>query len=150
MTPQITPCLCFNGDAEEAAKFYTSIFKDGAITKTSYYTEAGKEHNSFAVGSVMMVAFTINGTPFTALNGGPQFKHSEAVSFQISCKDQEEVDYYWDKLRGGGDEKKQQCGWVGDRFGVSWQVVPVQLAEYISAGGEKGERYEGYDEHEEA
>jgi predicted 3-demethylubiquinone-9 3-methyltransferase (glyoxalase superfamily) len=88
----------------------------------------------------MMVAFTINGTPFTALNGGPNFKHSEAVSFQISCKDQEEVDYYWEKLKEGGDEKKQVCGWLGDRFGVSWQVVPKQLSEYISAGGEKGER----------
>lgn len=88
----------------------------------------------------MMVAFTINGTPFTALNGGPQFKHSEAVSFQIPCKDQEEVDYYWEKLREGGDEKKQDCGWVRDRFGVSWQVFPVQLIEYISAGGERGER----------
>lgn len=98
------------------------------------------ENHSFNIGSVMTVAFTINGTSFTALNGGPQFKHSEAVSFQIPCKDQEEVDYYWDKLREGGDEKKQQCGWVADRFGVSWQVFPVELIEYISAGGERGER----------
>ncbi|KAH8650561.1 putative 3-demethylubiquinone-9 3-methyltransferase [Tricladium varicosporioides] len=140
MTSQITPCLWFNGEAEEAAKFYTSVFKDGAITKTSYFTETGKENHSFAPGSVMMVAFTINGTSFTALNGGPHFKHSEAVSFQISCKDQEEVDYYWEKLKEGGDERKQDCGWVGDRFGISWQVIPVQLIEYISAGGERGER----------
>lgn len=88
----------------------------------------------------MMVAFTINGVPFTALNGGPQFKHSEAISFQIPCMDQEEVDYYWDKLKEGGDEAKQVCGWVGDKYGVSWQVFPEKLTEYISAGGEKGER----------
>ncbi|KFX92431.1 hypothetical protein V490_05379 [Pseudogymnoascus sp. VKM F-3557] len=140
MAPQITPCLWFNGEAEEAAKFYTSIFKDGVITKTSYYTEAGKENHSFAVGSVMVVAFTINGTPFTALNGGPQLKHSGAISFQLPCKDQEELDYYWDKLKEGGDETKQQCGWLQDRFGISWQIFPAQLTEHIAAGGEKGER----------
>jgi predicted 3-demethylubiquinone-9 3-methyltransferase (glyoxalase superfamily) len=88
----------------------------------------------------MIVAFTINGTSFTALNGGPQFPHTEAVSFQISCKNQEEVDYYWEKLGEGGEAKKRVCGWLDDKFGVKWQVVPEQLMEFMEVGGEKGER----------
>jgi len=132
MPSKIVPCLWFNGQAEEAAKFYTSIFKDGKITSTQYYTEAGSTIHQQKAGTVLTVAFDINGQSFTALNGGPQFKFSEAISFQIMCEDQDEVDYYWSKLGEGGDPAKQQCGWVGDKFGVSWQVVPNVLEKLIA------------------
>lgn len=97
MPSNIVPCLWFNDQASEAVNFYTSIFKDGKITETQYYTDAGKEIHGHAAGSVMLIAFDINGQSFTALNGGPHFKFTEAVSFQIMCEDQEEVDYYWEK-----------------------------------------------------
>jgi predicted 3-demethylubiquinone-9 3-methyltransferase (glyoxalase superfamily) len=128
----ITPCLWFNGEAEEAAKFYTAIFKNSKITTVSRYGEAGKEIHGKEPGSVMVVAFELNGHFFTALNGGPHFKFNEAVSFQIECTTQEEVDYYWEKLSEGGDSKAQQCGWLKDKFGLSWQVVPKILPELIS------------------
>ncbi|HEV3272586.1 MAG TPA: VOC family protein [Candidatus Methylacidiphilales bacterium] len=127
----ITPCLWFDGQAEEAAKFYTAIFKNSKITTVSRYGEAGKEIHGREPGSVMVVAFDLNGHPFTALNGGPHFKFNEAVSFQIECATQEEVDYYWEKLSDGGDPKAQQCGWLKDKFGLSWQVVPKNLPELI-------------------
>jgi predicted 3-demethylubiquinone-9 3-methyltransferase (glyoxalase superfamily) len=107
---KITTCLWFDGKAEEAVAFYTSIFKESKITNTSYYKEAGKEYHGKDAGTVMTVSFELNGHPFVALNGGPMFKFTEATSFIIDCKDQEEVDYYWDKLSAGGDEKKQNCG----------------------------------------
>jgi predicted 3-demethylubiquinone-9 3-methyltransferase (glyoxalase superfamily) len=137
----ITPCLWFDDQGEDAAKFYTSIFKNSKIKQVSRYGEAGKEHHRKPVGSAMVVAFEINGQPFTALNGGPQFKFNEAVSFQVMCESQEETDYYWEKLSEGGDPKAQQCGWLKDKFGVSWQIVPIAAIELISSPEvEKGQR----------
>ncbi|KAJ0413988.1 Glyoxalase/Bleomycin resistance protein/Dihydroxybiphenyl dioxygenase [Aspergillus carlsbadensis] len=133
---KITPCLWFNTEAEAAAEFYTSIFPNSSITTIQRYTDAGKEYHGREAGSVMVVEFTIfNGQhTFTALNGGPQFTFSEAISFQIDCEDQAEVDYYWGALSAGGDESRQQCGWVVDRFGVAWQVIPRRLKEMLGGG----------------
>ena len=128
---KISPCLWFDGQAEPAAKFYTSIFKNSKIVSTSYYGEAGKEHHGQEAGSVMAVGFEIEGQSFTALNGGPIFKISEAISFQIDCQTQEEIDYYWEKLGEEGDPESQVCGWLKDKFGVSWQVVPAVLLEML-------------------
>ena len=130
---KITPFLWFNNQAEEAMKFYVAIFKNSKITTTARYTEAGREVHGRPPGSVMTVGFELNGQPFTALNGGPIFKFTEAISFQINCDTQEEIDYYWQKLTAGGDEKAQQCGWLKDKFGVSWQVVPRALSRIMSA-----------------
>lgn len=127
MKTKISPCLWFDTQAEEAARFYTGIFKDSKITATSYYPEAGQEIHGKPPGTVMVVAFELNGLSFTALNGGPMFKFSEAISLQVECADQDEVDYYWDKLSEGGNPDAQQCGWVADKFGLSWQVVPEIL-----------------------
>ncbi len=128
----ITPCLWFDSEAEEAANFYVSIFKNSKITQVQRYGEEGKELHGKPIGSVMVAAFEINGQPFTALNGGRMFKISEAVSFQVMCDSQEEVDYYWEKLSAGGDPAAQQCGWLKDKFGVSWQVIPVEFLKMIS------------------
>src|SRR5688500_18515048 len=128
----ITPCLWFDSQAEEAAKFYASIFKNSKITQISRYPEAGKEIHGKEPGSVLTVAFELDGQPFTALNGGPIFKFNEAVSFQVMCQTQEEVDHYWDKLSAGGDKNAQQCGWLKDKFGLSWQIVPRILPELLS------------------
>lgn len=125
-TDGFTTCLWFDGQAEEAANFYVSVFKDSSIGSTLRYTEAGPG----PVGSVLTVEFVANGQKFVALNGGPEFKFSEAISFQIDCEDQAEVDYYWDKLVEGGGEHGP-CGWLKDRFGVSWQVNPVRLTEML-------------------
>jgi len=132
ITQRITPCLWFDDQAEEAAKFYVGIFPNSRIVEISRYGEAGHEIHGRPAGSVMTVAFELDGQSFTALNGGPVFKFNEAISFQINCRTQEEVDHYWDKLSAGGDEKAQQCGWLKDRYGASWQVVPVALIEMIS------------------
>lgn len=129
---QITPCLWFDVQAEEAAKFYTGIFKNSKIGTITRFGEAGREHHGKAPGTVMTVSFELNGQTFTALNGGPMFKFNEAISFQVNCKSQEEVDYYWDRLSQGGDKKAQQCGWLKDKFGVSWQVVPTALLEMLA------------------
>jgi predicted 3-demethylubiquinone-9 3-methyltransferase (glyoxalase superfamily) len=118
---KITTCLWFDGQAEEAAKFYTSIFPDSAITETQFYNRGGQEIHKHEAGTVLTVAFHLKGHPFVGLNGGPSFKFNESVSFQIECADQAEVDYYWDKLGDGGAEEKKVCGWVADKFGVSWQ-----------------------------
>jgi predicted 3-demethylubiquinone-9 3-methyltransferase (glyoxalase superfamily) len=128
----ITPCLWFDNQAEEAARYYTGIFKNSKIGRISRYTEAGREVHGRPAGTVMTVEFELNGQPFTALNGGPLFKFNEAISFQIMCRTQEEVDDYWNKLTAGGDEKDQQCGWLKDKYGVSWQVVPTALVEMMS------------------
>lgn len=128
---KITPCLWFDGTAEEAAEFYVSIFKNSRITDIARYTEAGKEQRGQQPGSVMVVAFELDGQSFTGLNGGPTFKFSEAISFQIDCETQEEVDHFWNHLTKGGPVEAQQCGWVKDRFGVSWQVVPSILQELL-------------------
>jgi predicted 3-demethylubiquinone-9 3-methyltransferase (glyoxalase superfamily) len=141
MTNKITPCLWFDHEAEEAAKFYVSVFKNSEITKTSYYGEAGQEIHGRPPGSVMVVEFELNGQSFTALNGGPSFKFNEAVSFQINCATQEEVDYYWGNLGAGGPPEAQMCGWLKDKFGLSWQVVPTSLAEMVSdPNSAKGQR----------
>jgi predicted 3-demethylubiquinone-9 3-methyltransferase (glyoxalase superfamily) len=131
-TPKIAPCLWFDDQAEEAAGFYTAIFRNSRIVNTTRYGEAGREIHGKPAGTVMTVAFELEGQTFTALNGGPSFKFNEAISFQIDCETQEEVDYYWEKLSAGGDERAQQCGWLKDRYGVSWQVVPTALLEMLN------------------
>ena len=123
-TQRIMPCLWFDTQAEEAANYYVGIFRNSRITDISRYGEAGQEITGGKPGSVMVVAFELDGQSFTALNGGPHFTFNEAVSLQVSCKDQEEIDYYWEKLGAGGDPKAQVCGWLKDRYGLSWQVVP--------------------------
>jgi predicted 3-demethylubiquinone-9 3-methyltransferase (glyoxalase superfamily) len=128
---EITPCLWFDSDAEEAARLYTSIFKNSKIGHISRYGEAGYEIHQKPPGSVMSIEFELNGQPFMGLNGGPLFKFNEAVSFQVLCESQVEVDYYWDKLSEGGDKDAQQCGWLKDKFGLSWQVVPTALFEML-------------------
>jgi predicted 3-demethylubiquinone-9 3-methyltransferase (glyoxalase superfamily) len=129
---KISPCLWFDDQAEDAAAFYTAIFENSRIVKVSRYGEVGKEIHGKPPGTVMTVEFELDGQAFTALNGGPMFKFSEAVSFQVNCDTQKEVDYYWERLSDGGDETAQRCGWLKDRFGVSWQVVPRILAEMIT------------------
>jgi len=129
---KITPCLWFDSEAEEAAKFYTSIFKNSKIGTISRYGEAGKEFHGKEPGSVLTVEFELDGQAFTALNGGPLFKFNEAISFQVSCQTQDELDHFWEKLSAGGDPKAQQCGWLKDKFGVSWQVVPAILSKLMS------------------
>ncbi|MEV7560058.1 VOC family protein [Streptomyces sp. NPDC089795] len=122
-----TTCLWFDGNAEAAADYYLSVFKDGKLGRIGRYTEAGPG----PADSVMVVEFEINGQRFIGLNGGPQFPFTEAISFQIRCADEGEVDYYWDALtRGGGEEGV--CGWVKDRFGVSWQVIPPGAIDLIA------------------
>jgi predicted 3-demethylubiquinone-9 3-methyltransferase (glyoxalase superfamily) len=128
----ITPCLWFDHQAEEAARFYTSIFKNSKIDKITRYSEAGKEIHGKEPGSVLTVAFELDGQSFTALNGGPIFKFNEAVSFQVMCQTQEEIDYFWDKLSAGGDPQSQQCGWLKDKYGLSWQIVPRILPDLIA------------------
>ena len=127
---KITPCLWFDTEAEDAAKFYCSIFENSKIEQVSRYVEAGQEIHGKKAGSVMVVAFQLEGQKFVALNGGPQFKFDEAVSFQISCSTQKEVDYFWSRLTAGGGQEGP-CGWLKDRFGLSWQVVPDQLIEMM-------------------
>lgn len=128
---KITPCLWFDNQAEEAARYYTGIFKDSKITATSYYTDAGKETHGQPEGKVLTVAFELNGQPFTALNGGPDFKFNEALSLQVPCDSQEEIDYYWDKLGSGGDPAAQMCGWLKDKYGVSWQIFPHAIMDML-------------------
>jgi predicted 3-demethylubiquinone-9 3-methyltransferase (glyoxalase superfamily) len=129
---RITPCLWFDSQAEEAARFYTSIFPDSKIGKITRYGSAGYEVHRRPAGSVMTVSFELNGQPFTALNGGPVFKFNEAISFAIVCETQEQIDHYWTKLSEGGDPKAQQCGWLKDKYGVSWQVDAAPLHRMLS------------------
>jgi predicted 3-demethylubiquinone-9 3-methyltransferase (glyoxalase superfamily) len=124
--PQITPFLWFDTEAEEAAEFYCSIFPNSKITNVSHYSDAGPQ----PAGSAMTVSFVLDGQEITALNGGPHFKHTEAFSFVINCADQAEVDHYWEKLTADGGEESQ-CGWLKDRFGLSWQVTPEGLMDVI-------------------
>jgi len=127
---KIIPHLWFAKGAEEAAKFYTSIFRDSRIGRTSYYTDEGSEQHHHKAGDVLTVEFELNGTQFLALNGGPEFKFNEAISLMIMCKDQEEIDHYWNKLTEGGEER--ECGWLKDKFGLSWQVVPDKMPDWIT------------------
>lgn len=129
---KIVPCLWFNTEAEDAAKFYVSIFKNSSIGHISRFGKEGFEIHGQKEGTALTVPFTLEGQQYTALNGGPQFKFNEAISMQVMCKDQQEVDYYWDKLSAGGDPKAQQCGWLKDKFGLSWQVVPEVLPKLLS------------------
>ena len=135
---KITPCLWFDKNAEEAVKFYTSIFKNSKVLNVSRYTEAGYDVHHMPAGSVLTVEFELNGQRFTALNGGPVFKFNEAISFQVGCDTQEEVDYYWEKLSQDGDKNAQQCGWLKDKFGLSWQVVPKVLGALLKDGRRAG------------
>jgi len=125
MPTNVTPCLWFDRQAEEAAKFYTSVFPNSRIGRVTRYGEGAP----LPAGTVLTVSFELDGKEFTALNGGPLFKFSPAVSFVVHCKDQREVDYYWDHLVEGG--KPSQCGWLDDKFGLSWQVVPTVLFDLL-------------------
>jgi predicted 3-demethylubiquinone-9 3-methyltransferase (glyoxalase superfamily) len=125
MPDKITASLWFDTQAEEAANFYTSVFKNSRVINVNRYTEAGPR----PAGTVMTVEFELDGTRFVGINGGPQFKFDEAVSFQISCEDQAEIDYFWERLTDGGDEGP--CGWLKDQFGLSWQVVPTGMDEFF-------------------
>ncbi|HEY8244946.1 MAG TPA: VOC family protein [Casimicrobiaceae bacterium] len=128
---RITPFLWFDQQAEEAAKFYVSIFPGSRIVKTTHYPNAGQDIHHMRAGSVMTVLFELDGVEFTAINAGPVFKFNEAVSFVVNCDSQAEVDRYWEKLGAGGDPKAQQCGWLKDRYGLSWQVVPRKILDYF-------------------
>ena len=123
--------MWFNDDAEEAAKFYTSVFKNSKVGKILRYDEASAKAAGRPAGSVLTVEFEIEGQKFTALNGGPQFKFNESVSFVVNCKTQEEVDYFWEKLTAGGG-RESECGWVKDKFGLSWQVTPTVLIDMLN------------------
>lgn len=128
---KITPCLWFDSNAEEAVNFYTTIFTNSKIKNISRYGEAGYEIHGKPAGTVLTIEFELNGQAFTALNGGPMFKFNEAISFQIGCDSQQEIDYYWEILSHAGDSTAQQCGWLKDKYGVSWQVVPSILGEML-------------------
>jgi predicted 3-demethylubiquinone-9 3-methyltransferase (glyoxalase superfamily) len=128
---KITPFLWFDNQAEDAVRFYTSIFKNSKIGNIARYGNEGFEVHGQPEGTVMTVEFEIEGQAFIALNGGPVFQFNEAISFQVSCNTQAEVDHYWDRLTEGGNEDAQQCGWLKDKYGVSWQIVPVILRELL-------------------
>ena len=127
---KVTPCLWFDTQAEEAARFYASVFKNSKIGKISRYGKEGFEIHGKEAGTVMTAEFEIAGQKFLALNGGPQFKFNEAVSFQVHCETQEEIDYFWSKLAEGGQEGP--CGWLKDKFGLSWQVIPTALPQLLT------------------
>lgn len=129
---KITPFLWFDNSAEEAALFYVSIFPNSKIVDILRYPGAGEEIHGQAKGTVMTVAYELDGQTFTAINGGPMFKFNEATSFVVHCETQQEVDHYWQKLGDGGDPQAQQCGWLKDRYGLSWQIVPDVLIELLS------------------
>lgn len=128
---KIVPCLWFDKEAEEAARFYCSVFKNSELGAITRYTKEGFEIHKKPEGSVMTVTFYLQGQEFTALNGGPIFKFNEAVSLEVRCKDQAEIDYYWERLGAGGDPKAQQCGWLKDKYGLSWQVVSDDWVDMI-------------------
>src|SRR6266487_4975100 len=137
---KITPCLWFDDQAEEAAKFYTSIFKNSKIGKIARYDKAGEKAAGRPAGSVMTIEFQLEGQEFVALNGGPHFKFTEAISFVVNCATQEEVDYFWEKLTADGGQESM-CGWLKDKYGLSWQVVPTILIElFKDKDAEKSQR----------
>ncbi len=137
---RIAPCLWFDNQAEEAAHFYVSIFKNSSIGAIARYGKAGFEHHHKPAGSVMTVAFALDGQEFLTLNGGPLFKFNEAVSLMVNCETQDEIDYYWDKLGAGGDPNAKMCGWLKDKFGLSWQIVPADMDEIMGGDPEKASR----------
>jgi len=130
--PRTTPCLWFDTQAQEAAEFYCSVFPNSRITNVSHYGEAGPR----PAGEVLTVEFELDGQPYTALNGGPEFTFDEAISFQVDCADQADVDYYWDALTADGGQESQ-CGWLKDKFGLSWQVVPADWDDIFSTDPER-------------
>ena len=134
----LSPCLWFDSQAEEAARFYVSVFRKGNIKAVTRYPNVGQDIHGRAAGSVMTVEFEINGLPITALNGGPIFKFSEAISLQVFCRTQAEIDYYWERLGEGGDPNARQCGWLKDKFGLSWQIVPEGMVEMLGNSKSKG------------
>jgi predicted 3-demethylubiquinone-9 3-methyltransferase (glyoxalase superfamily) len=142
MTSKFTICLWFDNQAEEAAEFYTSLFKDSEIESISRYGKEGNEIHGQKEGTVMTVSFRMNGQSFTALNGGPLFKFNESISLQVFCDTQEEIDYYWNKLTDGGEEV--QCGWLKDKYGLSWQVIPSILSSLLSDPARAGKVTEAF------
>jgi predicted 3-demethylubiquinone-9 3-methyltransferase (glyoxalase superfamily) len=137
---KIVPCLWFASEAEEAARYYTGIFPDSKIGKVARYGKAGFETHRQKAGTVLTVQFELAGQAFTALNGGPLFKFNEAVSLQVMVEDQQELEYFWDRLTAGGDPKSHACGWLKDRYGLSWQVAPKKMVEWFGDPDEKSER----------
>jgi predicted 3-demethylubiquinone-9 3-methyltransferase (glyoxalase superfamily) len=140
ISSKIAPCLWFDTQAEEAARFYVGIFPDSKIVKIARYGKAGFEQHQKPEGSVMTVQFQLAGQEFTALNGGPHFKFNEAVSLQVYVDDQRELDRYWNALSADGDPKAQVCGWLKDKFGLSWQVVPGKMVEWFGDPDARSER----------
>lgn len=134
---RIAPCLWFSDEAEEAARYYTGIFPNSRITRVTHYGKAGYEVHHRPEGSVMVVEFVLDGQAFSALNGGPLFKFNEAVSLQVFCDSQAEIDRYWEKLTEGGDPKAQVCGWLKDKYGLSWQVVPRHMPDLETPEGQR-------------
>jgi predicted 3-demethylubiquinone-9 3-methyltransferase (glyoxalase superfamily) len=129
---KITPNLWFDDQAEEAVNYYLSIFKNSRILRVCHYGEEGQEIHKMPAGSIMTIEFEIEGQSFIALNGGPVFHFTEAISFVVDCQTQEDIDYYWERLTPGGDPASQQCGWLKDKYGVSWQIVPTLLNNLIA------------------
>jgi predicted 3-demethylubiquinone-9 3-methyltransferase (glyoxalase superfamily) len=127
---KIAPCLWFDHQAEEAAQFYTGVFPSSRIVQVARYPKAGQEVHGRAAGSVMIVKFELAGIELMALNGGPQFKFTEAISLMVNCESQEEIDFYWSRLGEGGDPQAQMCGWLKDRYGLSWQIAPADIGDY--------------------
>jgi predicted 3-demethylubiquinone-9 3-methyltransferase (glyoxalase superfamily) len=132
ITKRVTPFLWFNNEAEEAANFYVSIFPNSKVATSIRYGADAAKMSGQKEGTVMTIAFELDGCAFTALNGGPLFRFTEAVSFVVNCKDQTEIDHYWNALSKGGDPNAQQCGWLKDKYGLSWQIVPVNLPELLT------------------
>jgi len=138
---RIVPCLWFDSEGEEAARYYVSIFKNSELGAITHYPKEGFDIHKKPEDSVLTVTFYLQGQEFTALNGGPRFKFNEATSFEVRCKDQAEIDYYWEKLGAGGDPKAQQCGWLKDKYGLSWQIVNADWADMLArATPEQNER----------
>jgi predicted 3-demethylubiquinone-9 3-methyltransferase (glyoxalase superfamily) len=133
MSAPIVPCLWFDHNAEEAIAFYRSVFKDFQVIETTRFPEDVPVEHGHRPGAVLTIAFALNGQRFLALNAGPNFRFNEAVSFQVECGDQAEIDYYWERLGAGGDPDAQQCGWLKDRFGLSWQIVPRAWSEMLTS-----------------
>ena len=130
---RIAPCLWYESEAEEAARFYCSVFPNSSIGTIARYGEAGFEFHGRPAGSVMVVNFALDGQPFMAMNGGPMFKFNEAVSLAVRCDTPQELDHYWNALAAGGEPAAQQCGWLKDRWGLSWQVVPGPLEQWMAS-----------------
>jgi len=131
---KISPCLWFDTQAEDAARYYVSIFKNSSVGAITHYGKEGHDIHGQPEGRVLTVAFVLDGVEFLALNGGPQFKFNESVSLIVYCDTQQEIDYFWDKLGAGGDPKAQACGWLKDKYGLSWQIVPTEVMEMWKSG----------------